>query len=154
MGPRLDKKPSYSRRNVPARLTGAEGYAKRWASEYGEIAIAETTKYAVARLFHHDPSFTQCDCTGVVPRLKHALNSPFMARTRHGRARPIVGGCPAIVVGSVIPAATYYPAPRGTRDGLAHAGTGIAAKMAVDVFRKFVHVPHSNRIVQFRKQIG
>jgi hypothetical protein len=118
--------------------TDAEGYARRWASEYGEAAIADTTKYAVARLFHHDPSFTRCDCTGFVPRLKHALSSPFMARTRHGRRvlSPATGA--AIVAGNVIPAATWYPAPRGTREGFEHAGTGIAAKMAVDVFREFV----------------
>lgn len=118
--------------------TGKHGYAKRWASEYAESAVADTTKYAVARLLHHDPSFTRCDCTGVGPRLGHALLSPFTARTRTGRRVPSPATAAAIVAGHVVPAATWYPAPHGTRDGLARAGSGLAAKMAVDVFREFV----------------
>lgn len=120
-----------------------EGYAKRWVSEFAETAVADTTKYAIARMLHHDPSFTRCDCTGFGPRLGHALSSPFMARTRTGRRVPSPATAAAIVAGNVIPAATWYPAPRGTRDGLAHAGTGILSKMAVDVFREFVRLHHN-----------
>jgi hypothetical protein len=122
---------------------GSEGYAKRWVSEFAETAVADTTKYAVARLLHHDPSFTRCDCTGVGPRLGHALSSPFMARTHTGRRVPSPATAAAIVAGQVVPAATWYPAPHGTRDGFAHAGTGILSKMAVDVFREFVNLHHN-----------
>src|SRR5436190_22336300 len=38
----------------------AGGFAQRWGSEYAGSAIGSTTKYAVARMFHHDPSFTRC----------------------------------------------------------------------------------------------
>jgi hypothetical protein len=61
------------------------GYSKRWASAYAAAAIGNTTKYGVARLTHQDPSFTRCQCTGLGPRLRHALKSPFVARTRNGR---------------------------------------------------------------------
>src|SRR4051812_45271719 len=56
---------------------GTGAYAKRWASSFAEAAIGSTTKYAVARALHHDPSFTRCQCTGFGPRLRHALISPF-----------------------------------------------------------------------------
>ena len=66
---------------------GAKGFARRWASEYAESAIGDATKYGVARLLHHDPSFTKCTCTGFARRLRHAMASPFTARTRTGIGR-------------------------------------------------------------------
>ena len=127
-------------RSPPEWGTASEGYAKRWASSYAEAAIGSTTKYAVARLLRHDPSFTRCQCTGVGPRLRHALISPFTARTRRGR-RVL---SPAILAGlaaeSLVPAATWYPAPHGTVGGLGHTAVSVVAKMGVDVFREFVQV--------------
>src|SRR5207249_6647146 len=87
------------------------GDGQRWASELAESAVGDTRKYSVARLLHNDPSFTRCACTGFAPRLRHAVISPFTARTRDGRT--VVS--PAIVAGlaaeNIIPAATWYPAP-------------------------------------------
>jgi len=113
------------------------GYTQRWASEYGESAISDTTKYAVARLFHHDPSFVRCECTGVAPRVLHAISGPFMARTRDGRTVWSLAPSAGIIAGHVVSATTWYPAPRGTRDGVQHAAVGILTKMAVDVFHEF-----------------
>lgn len=119
--------------------TGSAGYAKRWASSFAGSAIGSTTKYAVARLLHHDPSFTACECSGVAPRLRHALVSPFTARTRRGRrvlSPAIVAG---LVTENVIPASTWNPAEFSTRDVFRHAAFSVLSKMGVDVFREFVH---------------
>lgn len=114
------------------------GYAERWGSEFAASAIGSTSKYAVARLLHQDPSFVPCECVGVRPRLAHALLAPFMARTSDG----VWVFSPATVTGyvaeNVIPAATWYPAPRGVRDGALHALSGVAAKAAVDVVKEFM----------------
>jgi hypothetical protein len=125
-------------RNAPPEWgANATGYAKRWASEFAESAVGNTTKYLVARLFHHDPSFTRCECSGLAKRLGHAASSPFMARTRDG-ARVL---SPAIVAGmlagDVVPVSTWYPAPGGARDGLKHAASGVAGKIGMDVLREF-----------------
>ena len=117
--------------------TGTGGYVKRWASDYAESAIGDTTKYAVARIFHQDPSFTPCACAGFPRRLKHAVDSPFMGRKRDGRRVLSAASLAGLLVGNVVPAATWYPAPLGTRDGLRHAATSLASKVAVDVFREF-----------------
>jgi len=115
------------------------GFVQRWSSDYAASAIGNTTKYGVARLLHHDPSFTRCECSGVGARLRHALGGPLTARTRG--ARRVFS--PAIVAGlaaqNIVPAATWYPAPHGARDGVVHVASGIVSKMAVDVFREFVH---------------
>jgi len=120
---------------------GSAGYAKRWVSDYAESAIGDTTKYAVARLLHQDPSFQRCQCTGFGPRLGHAVSSVFKARNRDGEwvLSPAVAA--GIVTSNVIPAATWYPYDNGVRDGLKHAGTSLASKIAVRVFREFVHLP-------------
>jgi hypothetical protein len=122
--------------------SGKAGYANRWSSSFAEAAIGSTTTYAVARLLHHDPSFTRCQCKGFGPRLRHALISPFTARTRRGR-RVL---SPAIVAGlaaeSIVPPATWYPAPHGTVGGIGHTALSVASKMGVDVLREFIQPPH------------
>jgi hypothetical protein len=124
---------------------GIDGYPKRWVSQFAEAAIGSTTKYAVARVLHHDPSFTRCRCVGFGPRLRHALISPFAARTLDGRRVFSPATVAGLAAENIIPASTWYPAPRGARDGVAHAGTGVVAKIGVDVFREFVtfhpHLP-------------
>lgn len=73
-----------------------------------------------------------------MPRLRHAIAAPFMARQADGdwvfSAATIVG----LTAQNVVPAATWYPAPRGARDGAAHAATGVVSKIAVDVVREFM----------------
>ena len=122
---------------------GADGYARRWASDYAESAIADTTKYAIARMFNHDPSFTRCECDGIARRLGHAIDAPFMSRTRNGKRVLSAASLAGILAGSVVPAATWYPAPLGTRDGLKHAATSLISKIAVDVFKEFR--PHRSK---------
>jgi hypothetical protein len=118
------------------RLDGA-GYSRRWASEYAESAIGDVAKYSVARLFHQDPAFTQCQCTGFARRLRHALSSPFMARKKNGRRVLSGASLAGVVAGHVVSASTWYPAPHGARDGLQHAGVSLITKMGVDVFKEF-----------------
>jgi len=125
--------------------TGWSGYGKRWASRYAASAIGNTTKYAVARAFHQDPSFTRCECSGVGPRLRHAVTAPFTARTPDGR-RVFSGATLAgFAAEEIIPAATWYPAVHGTRDGVMYVGIDLALKIGSNVFREFVHKSENGR---------
>ncbi len=114
------------------------GYAERWASEYLASATGNTTKYAVARLRHEDPSFVRCECTSAAARLRHAIASPFLARTRDGRTVFSPATVAGLAAQNIVPAATWYPAPRGVRDGGAHAASGVLSKMIVDIAREFL----------------
>ena len=120
---------------------GGSGYVRRWASAYAQSAIGDTTKYAVSRWLHQDPSYQRCQGTGVGPRLAHAVLSPFKARNREGDWvwSPAVGA--SIVAAHVVPASTWYPSDHGARDGLERAGTALLSKMSVRVFREFVRIP-------------
>lgn len=118
--------------------TGTTGYAKRSVSEFGASAVTNTTKYAVARMFDHDPSFTRCECSGFASRLRHVVTLPLTARRRDGR-RVL---SPAIVAGLVAGQAmesTWTPGPYSLGDGARHAASGLAVKIAVNAFREFVH---------------
>ena len=113
------------------------GYGQRWVSEYAESAIGDSAKYAVARLFHHDPSFTRCACSGFAQRLRHAVDSPFMARTRDGTRVLSAASLAGFVTGHVVSASTWYPAELGSRDGLKHAGMSLISKIGMDVVKEF-----------------
>ena len=126
--------------NTPTEWSqDSSGYAQRWVSNYAEAAIGDGAKYAVAHFFHQDPSFYRCECVGFVRRLHHAVDSPFMGRTRTGRRVLSAASLAGVLAGNIVPAATWYPAPLGTRDGLKHAGTSLLTKIAIDVFKEFRH---------------
>jgi hypothetical protein len=122
---------------------GASGFWKRWASDYAAAAIGNTTKYAVARLMHQDPSFTRCQRSGFGPRFRYALISPFMARTRDGRSVFSVANIAAQVTENVVPASTWYPPGHVMSDGVGLAAAGVLAKMGVNVIREFLPRPCS-----------
>ena len=115
----------------------ATGYTQRWVSNYSESALGDGAKYAVAHFFHQDPAFYRCQCTGVGRRLHHAVDSPFMGRTRTGRRVLSAASLAGILTSNVVPAMTWYPAPLGTRDGLRHAGTSLITKIGIDVVKEF-----------------
>ena len=97
-GQRLDQ----WRNSPPEWGTGAEGFARRWVSDYAESAIGDGAKYAVAHFFHQDPSFTRCECSGFGRRLRHAVDSPFMARKRDGTRVPSAASLAGALTGHVV----------------------------------------------------
>jgi hypothetical protein len=125
------------KRSPPEWSIDATGYTRRWVSEYAESAIGNGAKYAVAHFFHQDPSFYPCACSGFGRRLRHAVDSPFMARTRDGTRVLSAASLAGVVTGHVVSATTWYPAPLGVRDGLKDAGMSLVTKIAVDVFKEF-----------------
>jgi hypothetical protein len=125
---------------------GLSGYSKRWASAYAAAAIGNTTKYAVAHFMHQDPSFTRCECAGVGPRLRHALTSPFRARTRERRYVFSLATVASQTAEHVVPASTWYPDRRIVKDGVILGLAGVAAKMGVNVIREFVSVPRLPKV--------
>ena len=59
---------------------GAEGYGKRFGSDFAIAAVSTTTRYALAQAFREDTLYYRCACKGFVPRLGHAMISTFTAR--------------------------------------------------------------------------
>ena len=59
---------------------GAEGYNKRFTSDFGIAAVTTTTRYALSEAFHEDTLYYRCECKGMFRRLSHAVISTFTAR--------------------------------------------------------------------------
>ena len=121
----------------PEEWTGASGFGKRWASAYGESAIAEITKYGVAHAFHHDPSFTPCRCTGFGARMGYALKAPFTSRTRDGRRVWSPAIFVGLLAGQMVSRNVWYPPGYGVSDGLETTGTGLLSKIAASMWKEF-----------------
>ena len=116
----------------------ANGYARRWVSNYAASAIGNGAKYAVAHFFHQDPSYYKCECTGFRRRLHHAIDSPFMGRKRDGTRVLSAASLAGILASNVVPASTWYPEHLGTRAALElHASTSLLTQMGLDVFKEF-----------------
>jgi len=64
----------------PEWRQGAEGYSKRFGSDFGIAAVTTTTRYALSEAFHEDTLYYRCECKGVFRRLSHAVISTFTAR--------------------------------------------------------------------------
>jgi hypothetical protein len=64
----------------PEWKQGAEGYGKRFESDFGIAAVTTTTRYALSEALREDTLYYRCDCKGVFPRLRHALISTLTAR--------------------------------------------------------------------------
>jgi hypothetical protein len=132
-------------RDVPSEWgRGRDGFAKRFAAQYAESAVGETTKYALARLFDGDPSFRPCQCTGLLPRLKHASLSPFTARKDDGRTVFSIARAAGLTTGHVASAALWYPTHQGAGGVAEHVALDLAAKAGVDIMREFL----------WRKRVG
>jgi len=64
----------------PEWRQGAQGYGKRFGSDFGIAAVTTTTRYALSEALREDTLYYRCQCKGVFPRLKHAVVSTFTAR--------------------------------------------------------------------------
>ena len=127
-----------NRNDPPEWKQGAEGYAKRFGSAFGERFIASTTVYGLGEAFHQDTSYHKCACTGTLNRLGHALKETYVARTESGR---IVPSLPALVgpyVGGVAGTYAWYPDRFSWKDGI-RQGTGILiSRPLLSIFREFL----------------
>jgi hypothetical protein len=59
---------------------GAEGFGRRFGSDFGIAAIGTTTRYGLAEAFREDTLYYRCECSGPLPRLSHAVISTFTGR--------------------------------------------------------------------------
>jgi hypothetical protein len=59
---------------------GLKGYGRRFGSDFGIVAAGTTTRYALAEVLKEDTLYYRCECTGVFPRMRHAVVSTLIAR--------------------------------------------------------------------------
>ncbi|SPE44088.1 exported hypothetical protein [Candidatus Sulfotelmatobacter sp. SbA7] len=129
----------------PEWQQGAEGYGKRFGSNFGILAISTSTRYALAAAFHEDTLYYRCECKGFFPRLSHALISTFAAR--RGEDGHYVFSFPDLVApyaGTMAGVYAWYPDRYDARDAFRLGNYSLIGYAAENVGLEFIYQgPHS-----------
>jgi hypothetical protein len=124
---------------------GVEGYAKRFGSDFGIVAVGTTTRYGLAEALKEDTMYYRCECTGVLPRLRHALLSTLIARRGDDGHR--VFSVPALIApyaGAMTAVYAWYPDRFGAKDAFRMGNYSMLAYMGGNVTLEFFYSgPHS-----------
>jgi hypothetical protein len=136
---------SQASNGIPEWKQGAEGYGKRIGSDFGIAAVSTTTRYALSEAFKQDALYYRCECTGVFPRLRHAVISTLTARRGSDGHR--VFSFPALVApyaGTMTAVYGWYPDRYGAKDALRLGNYNLLAYVAGNITLEFFYSgPHS-----------
>jgi len=124
---------------------GAEGFGKRFGSDFGMGAIATTAHYGMAEAFREDTLYYRCECTGLFPRLGHAVISTVTARHgEHGHRAFSFSALAAPYVGSMIAVYTWYPARFGAKDAFRMGNYSLLTYVGGNIALEFFYSgPHA-----------
>lgn len=129
----------------PEWRQGAEGYGKRFASDFSIAAVSTTTRYGLAQVFKEDTMYYRCDCQGVFPRLRHALVSTLTSRRGEDGHR--IFSFPALVApyaGTMTAVYAWYPHRYGAKDAFRMGNYNLLLFAGSNVALEFLFSgPHS-----------
>ena len=129
----------------PEWKQGAEGYGKRFGSDFAIAAISNTARYALAEALKEDTLYYRCDCKGVLPRLKHAVISTLTAR--RGEDGHLVFSIPGLVgpyAGTMAAVYGWYPGRYDAMDALRMGNYNLLAHVGGNIALEFLYSgPHS-----------
>lgn len=124
---------------------GAEGYGKRLGSDFGIAAAASTGRYALAAALKEDTLYYRCECSGLLPRLRHAVVSTLTARRGDDGHR--VFSLPSLMapyVGSMTAVYGWYPDRFSAKDALRIGNYSLLAYAGENISLEFFYRgPHS-----------
>jgi hypothetical protein len=124
---------------------GAEGYGKRFGSNFAIAAVGTTTRYALAKAFREDTLYYRCECKGFFPRLSHAVISTFTSRRGDDGHR--VFSFPALVApyaGTMTAVYGWYPGRYDARDGFRMGNYSLLGYVGGNIALEFLYSgPHS-----------
>jgi len=102
---------------------GAQGYADRFGSAMGEIAIRGTTEYVVADIFREDLRHQRCESPCSESAFKRALEDTFTARKGEDGHRAFsVARLIGPISGSAVAVNTWYPSQSGRSETVREVG--------------------------------
>jgi hypothetical protein len=144
---------SQANNSPPEWKQGAAGYSKRFGSDFGIAATSTTMRYGIAEAFREDTLYYRCECTGVFPRLRHAVFSTLIAR--RGKDGHSVFSFPALIApyaGSMTAVYAWYPDRYNGKDAfrmgnytmLGYVGGNIALEFLYSGPHSMLHRMHLN----------
>jgi hypothetical protein len=132
-------------RTPPEWGQGANGYSKRFSSDFGIAAVTTTTRYALSEAFHQDTLYYRCQCKGVFRRLSHAVTSTYTARRGDDGHR--VFSFPDLVApyaGTMTAVYGWYPGRYNYKDGFRMGNYTLLGYVGANIALEFLYSgPHS-----------
>ena len=129
----------------PEWKQGVEGYARRFGSNFGIEAVGTTARYGLSEVFNDDTMFYRCECSGVLPRISHAVLSTLTARRGEDGHR--VFSLPALIApyaGSMTAIYGWYPDRFGAKDAFRLGNYSLLVDVGGNVALEFLYGgPHS-----------
>ncbi len=124
---------------------GFDGYGKRWGSNFGVAVAGTTSRYALAEAFKEDTLYYRCECSGVFPRLGHALFSAVTGRRGNDGHRVFsFPGLTAPYAGTMIAVYGWYPSRFGAKDAFRTGNYSLLAYAGENISLEFLYSgPHS-----------
>lgn len=128
-------------RNNPSEWPrGAQGYADRFGSAMGQIAVRDTTEYIVSDIFREDLRFMPCASPCPQSKFERALADTFTARKGDDGHRAFsVARLTGPIAGSVVAKNTWYPAGYGAAEATRQAGMSYAFGFIRNYIRELTH---------------
>lgn len=124
---------------------GAEAYGSRFGSSFGINVVTQTTRYGLSELFHEDTLYYRCECSGWLPRTKHALISTVTARKGDDGHR--VFSLPSLVApyaGGEAAALLWYPSRYDATDGFRFGNYNLLTQAGLNMALEFIYGgPHT-----------
>jgi hypothetical protein len=129
----------------PEWKQGANGYGKRFGSDFGIAAVTTTTRYGLARAFGEDTLYYRCECKGALPRLSHAVISTFTGRRGHDGHRVFsFSALIAPYAGTTTAVYAWYPGRYGAKDAFRMGNYSLLGYIGGNVALEFLYSgPHS-----------
>lgn len=119
---------------------GAEGYSKRFGSDFAIAAIGTSTRFGLAAAFKEDTLYYRCECTGFVPRLRHAALSTLTGRRGEDGHR--VFSFPALIApyaGSMVAVYLWFPDRFGAKDAFRMGNYTLLANVGGNISLEFLY---------------
>jgi hypothetical protein len=131
LGQASDSNPSYGQ--------GAQGYAKRYGTSYGDNAIENFMASAVfPSVLHQDPRYFQLGHGGFRKRAAHAVSRVLITRSDSGRTQPNYSEWMGGVSAAAISTYTYHPqSERSFGNVMSIWGTQMAWDAATYMIKEF-----------------
>jgi hypothetical protein len=129
----------------PEWKQGAAGYSRRFGSNFGIAAVSTTARYGFAQAFKQDTLYYQCECKGLMPRLRHAVFSTLTAR--QGNDGHSVFSFPALIApyaGTMTAVYAWYPGRYNAKDAFRMGNYVMLGYVGANIGLEFFYSgPHS-----------
>jgi hypothetical protein len=123
----------------PEWKQGAEGYGKRFASNFGIAAVTTTTRYTLAEIFKEDTIYYRCECTGFFPRLEHAAISTLTTRRGEDGHRAFsFSDLISPYAGTMTAVYGWFPSRYDAKDGFRMGNYALLASVGGNVALEFI----------------